>query len=125
MSGAKIVFIAAIAIAFLLCAFVVWRQRRSRAKRLIGELLKGYFDGRMAVDQVGRRAREITSRRFLGGPEFFALAHVAFQQAADAKLAQGYSREVERSLLSLSAALANEFGLPERYRIEGWRTGRE
>jgi hypothetical protein len=27
--------------------------------------------------------------------------------------------------LSLLAALKNEFGLPERYRIEGWRAGRE
>jgi hypothetical protein len=125
MSGATIVFIAAFVIAILLCAFVVWRHRRNRAKRLIGELLKGYFNGRMTVDQVGRRAREITSRRFLGGPEFFALAHVAFQQAADGTLAQGYSREVERRLLSLSAALANEFGLPDRYRTEGWRAGRE
>lgn len=125
MSGAGIVFVATIVVAALLCLYVVWRHRRNRTKRLIGELLKGYFEGRMAVEHVGQRAREITSRRFLGGPEFFALTHAAFQQAADAKLAQGYSREVEQRLLNLSAALNSEFGLPERYRIEGWRAGRE
>ena len=59
---------------------------------MIGELLKGYFGGRLAVEDVGQRAREITSARFLGGPEFFALTHAAFQQGADARLAQGYSR---------------------------------
>jgi hypothetical protein len=125
MSGAGIVFIAAIVAAALICIFVVRRHRRNRAKRMMGELLKGYFEGRMTVEHLGQRAREITSRRFLGGPEFFALTHAAFQQAADAKLAQGYSREVEHRLLSLSSALKSEFGLPERYRIEGWRAGRE
>jgi hypothetical protein len=125
MTSAGMVFGAAIIVAAALPLYVVWRHRRTRAKRLIGELLKGYFEGLMTVEQVGRRAREITSRRFLGGAEFHALAHAAFQQAADTKLTQGYSREVEHRLLSLSAALKTEFGLPERYRIEGWRAGRE
>jgi len=125
MSGTRIVFVTAIVVAALLCLYVVWRQRRNRTKRLIGELLKDYFEGRIAVEHVDQRAREVTSRRFLGGPEFFALTHAAFQHAADAKLAQGYSREVEQRLLSLLAALKSEFGLPERYRIEGWRAGRE
>jgi hypothetical protein len=125
MSGAGIVFVAAIVVAALLCLDVVRRQRRNRTKRLIGELLKGYFEGQTPVEHVGQRAREITSRRFLGGAEFLALTHAAFQQAADAKLAQRYSREVERTLLDLFAALKSEFGLPERYRIEGWRAGRE
>ena len=124
MSGAGIVLVTAIVVAALLCLYVVWRQRRNRTKRLIGDLLKEYFEGRMAVEHVGQRGREVTSHRFLGGPEFFALAHAAFQHAADAKLAQGYSREAEERLLSLLAALKNEFGLPERYRIEGWRAGR-
>jgi hypothetical protein len=122
MTGTRIVFIGAVGVAVLLCLYFVWRHRRNRTKRLIGELLKGYFEGRMAV---GQRARETASRRFLGGPEFFALTHAAFQQAADEKLAQGYSREVEQRLLSLLAALNSEFGLPDRYRIEGWRAGRE
>ena len=124
MSGAGIVFFTAI-VAALLCLCVIWRRRRNQTKRLIGDLLNEYFEGRMAVEHVGQRGRELTSQRFLGSSEFFALAHAAFQHAADAKLAQGHSREAEKRLLSLLAALKNEFGLPERYRIEGWRAGRE
>jgi hypothetical protein len=120
------VFVAAIVVVGAFSAHLVWRIRRNHIRRLIGELLQGYFEGRMSADQAGRRAREITGPGFLGGGEFFALAHSAFQRAADAKLKQKeYSTEDERELLSLSAALAKEFGLPERYRIEGWRAGRE
>jgi hypothetical protein len=125
MSGVRIVFVAAIIVAALLCLYVVWWQRRNHTKRLIGALLEGYFDGRISVEDVGRRAREITSRRFLGGPEILALTHAAFQRAADTTLTQNYSLEVEQRLLSLLAALKNEFGLPERYLTEGWRAGRE
>jgi hypothetical protein len=95
------------AVAALLCLYVVWRQRRSRTKRLIGELLKGYKAG---WQNVGPRAREITNARFLGGPKFCALTHAAFQQAADAKLAHCYSREVEQRLLDLFAALRASSG---------------
>jgi len=125
MGGARIVLVTALVAAVLLCLCVIWRRRRNRTKRLIGDLLKEYFEGRMAIEHVGQRGRKVTSHRFLGGPEFFALTHAAFQHGADAKLAQGYSREVEQRLLSLLAALKSEFGLPERYRIEGWRAGRE
>jgi hypothetical protein len=125
MSGAGIVLVAAIVVAALLFFYVVWRQRRKRTKRLIGELLNGYFEGRMAVEHVGQQARKITSRRFLGGSECLALTHAAFQQAADAKFTQGYSLEVEQRLLNLLAKLKSEFGLPERYLTEGWRAGRE
>jgi len=126
MSDPRIVLVTAIVVVGALCAYLVWRTRRNRMRRLIGELLQGYFDGRMSADQVGRRAREITGPGFLGGGEFFALTHSAFQHAADAKLKQKeYSSEDERELLTLSAALAKEFGLPQRNRIEGWRAGRE
>ncbi len=126
MTGAQLVFLAAIVVAALVCAHVVSRHRRNRMKRLVGDLLEAYFDGRTAPHLVASRAREIASARFLASADFFALAHAAFQHAADAKLAQKrYSREDERKLLSLSAALANEFGLPERNLIEGWRAGRE
>ena len=125
MSDARIVFVAAIVVAALLCLYVVWRHRRNRRKRLIGQLLKDCFEGRVAVEHVGPRALEITARRFLGGPEFFAMTHSAFQQAAEAKLAGGYSLEVEQRLLRLLAALKSEFGLPDRYLSEGWRAGRE
>jgi hypothetical protein len=94
MSGAGIVFVTAIVVAALLCLYVVWRQRRNRTKRLIGDLLKEYFEGRMAVEQVGQRGRKVTSSRFPGGPEFFALTHTGFQHAADAKLAQCYVKSL-------------------------------
>jgi len=125
MTGVRIFFLAFVVAAALLSAYLVWRHRRNRAKLLIGEILEGYFEEQVTVEQVGERARQIASRNFLGGPECFALTHSAFQQAAEAALAHGYSREIEQRLLSLSAAVKSEFGLPERYRIEGWRAGRE
>ena len=126
MTGAQLVFLGAIVVAAWVGAYVVLRHRRNRSKRLLGDLLEAYFDGRTAPELVGSRARQIAGARFLASADFFALAHAAFQHAADAKLVQkGYSREDERKLLSLSAALAKEFGLPERNRIEGWRAGRE
>jgi hypothetical protein len=115
MSGAVVVFVAAVVVAALLCLYLVRWRRRKHTTRLIGELLEGYFDGRTSVEQVGQRAREISSHRFLGGPEVFALTHAAFQRAADATLAQSYSLEAEQRLLSLFAALKNEFGQTERY----------
>jgi hypothetical protein len=36
----------------------------------VGEPLEGYFEGRIAEEHVVQRAREITSRRFLGGADF-------------------------------------------------------
>jgi hypothetical protein len=125
MGGARIVAVTALVAAILLCLCVIWRRRRNRTKRLIGDLLNEYFKGTMAVEHVGQQGRKVASQRFLGGSEFFALAHAAFQHAADAKVAQGYSPEAEKRLLSLLGALKNEFGLPERYLIEGWRAGRE
>jgi hypothetical protein len=125
MTRTDIGFVAAVVAAALLCLYAAWRHRRNRMRRLIGELLKSYFEGRIAVEHIGQRARDITSRRFLGGPEFFALTHAAFQQAAEAKLGPGFSLEIEQRLMGLSAALNSEFGLPDRYRIEGWRAGRE
>jgi len=125
MSVTEIVLVTAIVVAALLFLYFVWRRSRNNTKRLIGDLLKDYFEGKMAIEHVGQQGRKVTSQRFLGSSEVFALAHAAFQRAADAKLAQGYSREAEKRLLSLLAALKNEFGLPERYLIEGWRAGRE
>ena len=90
------------------------------------ELLNRYFDGDLPADQVGQRAGEIASRRFLGSAEFYSLAISAFQRAADAKLPhQAHSIEDEKNLLRLLAALKREFGLTDRYQIEGWRAGRE
>ncbi len=35
------------------------------------------------------------------------------------------TEERQKKLLRMLAALKNEFGLTDRYQIEGWRTGRE
>jgi len=111
---------------------VIWiylarRHRRLRIKRLlILELLKGYFQGEMPADQLGQRTREITGRGFVQSAEFHSLAVAAFQRAIDAKRAdQSHSREDERKLLGLFAALKNEFGLTELFQVEAWRAGRE
>ena len=90
------------------------------------ELLKGYFHGDMPADQVGRQARELASPHFLNSAEFYSLAVAAFQSVADAKLTfQPNSKEDESKLVRMLAALKSEFGLTDRYKIEGWRAERE
>lgn len=75
-----------------------WR-RRLRAKRLqLTDLFKGYFRGDMPADQLGQRARKITSRHFTGTSEFYSLAIAAFQSAVDAKVAHLHSEKDERKL---------------------------
>ncbi len=126
MSDAIIGIAGVILIAIFLSLYLVYRRRRIRMKRLMVELLKGYFDGYMPADQVGQRTREIASRHFLRSAEFYSLAIAAFQSAADATLThQALSKEDESKLLRLLAALKREFGLTDRYQIEGWRPGRE
>jgi hypothetical protein len=57
-----------------------------RIKRLvILEPLKGYFQGNMAANQLGQRARELTNRGFMQSTEFHSLAVIAYQRAIDAK----------------------------------------
>jgi len=102
------------------------RNRRRRAKRLTMELLNGYFQGDIDARQFARRMRESGDYGFTGGAEFYALVTAAFQQAADAQLAhRPYTMEDESKLLRSLAALKEEFGLPDLYRIEAWRPGRE
>lgn len=110
-----------------LSILLAYRSRRLRAKRLLlMELFSGYFRGDLPADQVGQRVRQIASRHFTGSAEFFSLAIAAFQNAVDAKLShQPLSEERQKKLMGLLAALKNEFGLTERYQIEGWRVGRE
>jgi hypothetical protein len=107
--------------------FLSYRRSRLRAKRfLVTELFKKYFQGDMPANQLGWRTRQIVSNRFTGSSQFYSLAVAAFQSAVNANFApQPPSEERERKLLKLLAGLKNEFGLPERYRIEGWRAGRE
>jgi hypothetical protein len=118
---------AAVLIAALLIALYVIRGVRLRAtKRRMGEFLAGYFNGDLPLDQLARRAREVASRSFLGSPECQALVQGAFQRSAEAKLAgNAHSLETEKHLLTALADVKAEFGLPERYRSEGWRAGRE
>ena len=105
--------------------YFLWNRRR-RAKRLTMELLKGYFQGDIDARQFARRMRESGDYGFTGGAEFYALVTGAFQRAADAQLAHHpYTNEDESKLLRSLAALKEEFGLPDCYRIEPWRPGRE
>jgi hypothetical protein len=102
-----------------------WNRRR-RAKRLTTELLKGYFQGDIDARQFARRMRESGDYGFTGGAEFYALVTGAFQRAADAQLAHHpHTVEDQSKLLRSLAALKEEFGLPDLYRIETWRPGRE
>ena len=114
-------------VGILISIFLLYWSRRLRAKRLLlMELFNGYFRGDVPADQLGHRARQIVSRHFMGSAEFYSLTVAAFQSAVDAKLAhQPHSEERQKKLLRMLAALKSEFGLPDRYLIEGWRTGRE
>ena len=117
----------AILAGILVFIYFAYRHRRLRAKRVaMMDLLGRYFQGDVPADQLRPRAREIASRHFTYSSEFYSLAIAAFQHAADAKLAPaGHSETDEKRLLRLLAALKNEFGLTDRYRIEEWRPGRE
>jgi hypothetical protein len=117
---------AALIAALLIAAYLVRTLRLRETKRRMGEVLAGYFNGDLPLDQLAGRTREIASRSFIGSPECQALVQAAFQRAAEAKLVgKAHSLEVEKRLLTALAAVRAEFGLPERYRNEGWRAGRE
>ena len=63
--------------------------------------------------------RESGEYGFTGGAEFYALVTRGFQRAADAQLGHhSHTMEDENKLLRSLAALKEEFGLPDRYRIE-------
>jgi hypothetical protein len=105
--------------------YLLWNRRR-RAKRLTMELLNGYFQGDIDARQFARRMRESGDYGFTGDAEFYALVTAAFQRAADAQLAHHpHTKEDESKLLRSSAALKEELGLPDLYRTEAWRLGRD
>ena len=117
---------AALIAALLVAAYIVHWLRLRETKRRMGEFLAKYFNGDLPFDQLAQRAREVASRRFMGSPECQALVQAAFQRAAEAKLAgKAHSLEIEKELLAALANVKSEFGLPDRYRSEGWRVGRE
>src|SRR5271157_1651628 len=105
-------------------AFVIFWNRRLRTARRIDDLLRQYFQGRMPVGQLGQQARAIASRGFFGGPTFLSLAASAFQHAIDVKRAKQANSKEEDELMRLFGDLKREFGVPERYKLEG-RPGRE
>jgi hypothetical protein len=114
-----------VGVAALIAAVIRWFRLRA-AKQRMGEFLASYFNGDLPLDQLAARAREIAGRRFMGSPACQALVQAAFQRSAEAKLAgRAHSLEIERQLLTALADVKFEFGLPERYRSEGWRAGRE
>ena len=106
------------------CFFILW-LRRHRARHLIRGMLEDYFAERFAAEELGSRVRASVGRRFTGGSEFFAEAVAAFQHAVNARLPATHTAQDEAKLLRQFAALKTEFGLTDRYRIEGWRAGRE
>ena len=117
---------AALVAALVIAAYVVRWLRLRETRRRMGECLASYFNGDLPLDQLGRQAREIASRRFMGSPDCQALVQAAFQRSAEAKLAgKAHSLEIERKLLTALADVKVELGLPDRYRIEGWKAGRE
>jgi hypothetical protein len=116
----------ALVVALLVAIYVIRWLRLRQTKRRMGEFLTGYFNGDLPLDQLVRRAREVASARFMGSAECQALVQAAFQRSAEAKLpGAAHSLEVEKQLLAALADVRSEFGLPDRYRSEGWRAGRE
>jgi hypothetical protein len=117
---------AALIVALLVVAYFIRWLRLRETKRRMGECLARYFNGDLPLDQLAQRAREIASWRFMGSPECQALVQAAFQRSAEAKLAgKAYSLQIEKQLLIALADVKTEFGLPDRFRSEGWRAGRE
>ena len=120
-----VIIVLAVLVVGSAAVYFLW-NRRCRAKRLTMELLKGYFQGDIDARQFARRMRESGEYGFTGGAEFYALVTGAFQRAADAQLAHhSHTKEVESKLLRSLAALKEEFGLPDCYRTEAGRPGRE
>jgi len=117
---------AALVAALLIAAYVIRWFRLRATKRRIGEFLAAYFDGDLPLSQFAQRAGEVASRSFLGSADCQALVQAAFQRSAQAKLTgEAHSLDTEKKLLAALADVKAEFGLPERYKSEGWRVGRE
>ena len=118
--------VAALVLVFLIAAYVVRRLSVRKAERRMSEIVTAYFNGDLPLDELARRSRELASWSFIGGPQCQALVQAAFQRAAETKLAgAAASLDVEKKLMNALADLKSEFGLPERYKSEGWRAGRE
>ena len=118
----------AVAIAVVVVAAAIYFAARSfrRGKRsAVADLFDRYFRKDIAAEELGRRVKEIAGRYILPEAELYALSVGAFQRAVDRARGGASFGADEKQLLSLLAALKNELGLPDLYRIEGWRAGRE
>ena len=117
---------AVLIVALVVVAYVIRELRLRQTKRRIGECLTEYFNGDLPLDQLGRRARDISSDRFMGSSKCQALVQAAFHRSVEAKLVgKAHSLEIEKRLLTALADVKSEFGLPDRYQNEGWKPGRE
>lgn len=118
--------VATLVAALLVAAYIISRLKLRQTKQRMEQFLAEYFNGDLPLDQLARRAREVASPSFIGSRDCQALVQAAFQRSAEAKLVgKAYSLEIEKQLLAALADVRSEFGLPERYRSEGWRAGRE
>jgi hypothetical protein len=121
------IILGAFVLGILAAIYVAVQRRRLHAHRLtMMDLLKQYFQGDLPIDQLGRRIRELVSRHFIYGTEFYSLTIAAFQGGVDAIRAHRVpSKEDERKLMRLLAALKEEFGLTDLFKSQEWRPGRE
>jgi hypothetical protein len=118
--------VATLVAALIVAAYIINRLRLRQTKQRMEQFLAEYFNGDLPLDQLARRAREVASRSFIGSRDCQALVQAAFQRSAEAKLAgKAYSLQIEKQLLIALADVKTEFGLPDRFRSEGWRAGRE
>jgi hypothetical protein len=113
--------------AALTVLFAAHLRRRHRLERqLVRDLLRSYFKGDVPTDELGRRTRDIVGRGFTRSDEFYSLVVSAFHSAVDAsRMRQTQGKQGDWELLSAMAAVKNEFGLPDLYRVEAWRPWRE
>jgi hypothetical protein len=116
---------AALIVALLVVGYFIRWLRLRESKRRMGECLAGYFNGDLPLDRLAELAPEIASRRFIGSPSAKPSSRRRFI-ALEAKLfGNAHSLEIEKQLLAALADVKSEFGLPDRYRNEGWRAGRD
>jgi len=99
--------------------------RRRRAKSLIRGLFEDYFAERFAAEELGRRVRASVGRRFTGGNGVLHRGGRSLPARRGPLVPPDHTVQDEAKLLGQFAALKTEFGLTDRYRIEGWRAGRE
>jgi hypothetical protein len=105
-------------------AYLLRRRRELRIKRTLQEPLEEYFQGKISVNQLSQSALQTAGPHYVGGAKFYSFVARAYQHAADARSGGPDFRE-EEELVRLLGDLKRELGLPDRYKIEAWRPGRE